>query len=466
MHRYLTASLTASLLLASPLQAAEEYRSGAEQQSALSLTVYNGGRALIREQRRLRLPADTDEIALMDVPQKILPQTVAIDGLKVREQNYDFDLLSPQTLLRKHVGSKLRIARRSSIDGETLEWKQGRLLAANGGVILRMDDGSIETLGNDSRYQIVYDELPANLRERPTLTLKLERPVSGEHSLKLTYLSGGLGWSSDYVLQLDRAGGKAGLVNWITIDNQSGISFDNARIQLLAGEVNTVPDQRVRRVEKAMLAMADSPAPARESIGGFHLYSLPWNTDLKQNQKKQLKLFARDDIPVQRLLRDRAWLGGYSSRPQQSKPDLLLRFDNREPALGLPLPAGIVRVYGQDSQGRAQFLGEDRIDHTAVNDPLELRLGKSFDVRVERRITEHQQISKKQYRITREIVINNGGDSTQQLALTDTLPSRDWTVLSASRQWVKRSPEEIGFDLTLAPKTRIRLEYRMELRQP
>ncbi len=461
--RTLIASLL--LLLAYDLLAAE-YRSGAEQQSRLSLTVYHAGRALVREQRKLDLPPGSTRVALMDVPQKILPQTLTIDGLSVREQNYDFDLLSPQTLLQKHVGRSVRIARRSRDSGETLEWKKARILAVNGGVILRMEDGSIETLDADSRYRIVYDEVPDNLRERPTLTLKLEQPAEGRKAVRLSYLTTGLGWSSDYVLELARDGRQASLVNWITIDNRSGIAFDQAEIQLLAGDLNLVNRPSPRRAEKVMMAMADSAEPARESIGGFHLYSLPWKTDLKQNQKKQLKLFGRQQIPVQRLLRDRAWLGGYSSRPGKTKPELLLRFANREPALGLPLPAGVVRVYGQDSKGNAQFLGEDRIGHTAVNDELELRLGKSFDVTVERRITDHRQISKKQYRITREIVINNGSENAQQLKLTDILPSRDWSVLSSTEQWIKRSPEELGFDLTLAPKTRKRIEYRMEIRQP
>ncbi len=465
MHTMKTAALLTSLLLSASLQAAE-YRSGAEQQQELSLTVYNAGRALVREQRRLELPSGTERIAVMDVPQKILPQTLAIDGLAVREQNYDFDLLSPQTLLQKHVGKRVRIARRAQDSGEILEWKKATVLAVNGGVILRMDDGSIESLGSGNRYQIVYDEVPDNLRDRPTLSLRLEQPQSGRKTARLTYLTTGLGWSSDYVLELPRGSDKASLVNWITIDNQSGIAYRNASIQLLAGDLNLVGRGSVRRVEKAMMVMADSAEPARESIGGFHLYSIPWKTDLQQNQKKQLRLFARSDIPVQRLLRDRAWLGGYSSQPQKSKPDLLLRFANREPALGLPLPAGVVRVYGQDSQGKAQFLGEDRIGHSAVNDDLELRLGKSFDVTVKRRITDHRQISKKQYRIIREIVINNGSESKQQLSLTDSLPSRDWTVLSSSRDWIKRSPQEIGYDLSLAPKSTTRIQYRMELRQP
>ena len=360
----------------------------------------------------------------------------------------------------------MRIARRSRDNGETLEWKKARILAVNGGVILRMEDGSIETLDAASRYRIVFDEVPDNLRERPTLSLKLEQPAKGRKTVRLSYLTTGLGWSSDYVLELARDGRQASLVNWITIDNRSGIAFDQAEIQLLAGDVNLVNRPSPRRAEKVMMAMADSAEPARESIGGFHLYSLPWKTDLKQNQKKQLKLFGRKNIPVQRLLRDRAWLGGYSSQTQKTKPDLLLRFANREPALGLPLPAGVVRVYGQDSKGNAQFLGEDRIDHTAVNEELELLLGKSFDVSVERRITDHRRISKKQYRITREIVINNGSENEQRLKLTDILPTRDWTVLSSSEQWLKRSPEEIGFDLTLAPKSRKRIEYRMEIRQP
>ncbi len=457
--------LLLSLLLIAGAAPAAEYRSGADQQSDLSLTVYNAGRALVREHRRLELPRGTDAVALMDVPQQILPQTVAIDGLAVREQNYDFDLLSPQTLLQKHVGKQVRIARRSRETGEVLEWKKGTLLAVNGGVILRMEDGRIETLDGNGRYQIVYDQVPANLRERPTLSLRLERPASGDKALKLTYLTGGLGWSSDYVLELSRDGGRASLINWITLDNRSGAAYRNARIQLLAGDVNTVRQGGLRRAEKAMMVMADSAEPAREAIGGFHLYSLPWKTDLQQNQKKQLKLFARSEIPVRRLLRDRAWLGGYSSQPQKSKPELLLRFDNREPALGLPLPAGILRVYGQDSRGQAQFLGEDRIGHTAINDALELKLGKSFDVSVERRSSDYQKISKTQYRVTRQIRVNNGGEQAQRLELFETLPSLDWHLLKASRKWTKSSPQELRFDLELQPKSQLLVEYRVEIRQ-
>jgi len=466
MNRLTIAAVLLSSLIGASAQATE-YRSGAEQRSSLSLTVYNGGRALVREQRRLPLASPTDRIALMDVPQRILPQTLSLQGLPVREQNYDFDLLTPQTLLQKHVGRRVRLARRSRDSGETLEWTRARVLAVNSGVILRLDDGRIETLPSDGTYRIVYEELPPNLRERPTLSLRLSEAVSGNRDIRLDYLTGGLGWSSDYVLRLSADGDSGRLVDWITVDNQSGAAYRNARLQLLAGDVNTVSTRNPpqRKVMAMAAEVMDAPVQ-RESIGGFHLYSLPYATDLKDKQKKQLQLFARDAVPLERFLVDRAWFGGYSSQPQKSKPELKLRLSNREPALGLPLPAGIVRVYGPDSQGRTQFLGEDRIGHTAVNDTVTLTLGRSFDVSVQRRSTDYRQISKKQQRITREILVNNGGEQQQSLKLYETLPGLDWQVLSANRKWSKASPQELLFDLNLPPKSQLRIEYQVEIRQP
>jgi hypothetical protein len=465
MPRFSISILSLSILALSHNLYAEEFKTTAHDQQAISLTIYNGGRALIRDTRKFNLPRPSHEIAFMDVSQNIMAQTVAIKGLDVQEQNYDFDLLSPQALVEKNIGKNVRIARRSSETGETLEWVEGKILSTNGGVILQMKGGSLESLKNNRSYHMVFDDIPDNLRTSPTLSLTLFEDIKGQQQVEMTYLSEGLSWQSDYVLQLDKSEKQASLDSWITLQNQSGISYNNAQLQLMAGDVNMqAPQPRVMMRAKAMMEMAPvMSGVSEESIQGYHLYTVPHKTTIKNNQSKQIKLFSASAIHISKKIEDKAWVDSNGLNKQESKPDQFLLFDNKKPALGIPLPKGTVRVYGKDGNGENQFLGEDRIDHTAVNDDLKIKLGKAFDISIVRQTTDHKQISKKQVRLTRKIKINNGSKQAQTINLTETLPGLNWRILKTSDDYQKEAPTQALFKMTVPAMSDKELSYEVEL---
>jgi hypothetical protein len=465
MPRISTSLLSLSILALSHNLFADEFKTTADDQQAINLTIYNGGRALIRDTREFSLPQPSHEIAFVDVAQGVMAQTVAIKGLDVQEQNYDFDLLSPQALVEKNIGKNVRIARRSSETGETLEWVEGKILSTNGGVILQMKDGSLESLANNASYHMVFDEIPQNLRSSPTLSLTLSDDIQGRQQVEMTYLSEGLRWQSDYVLQLDANERQASLDSWITLHNQSGISYRDAQLQLMAGDINMQAPQRpvMMRADVMMKMAPASSGVSEESIQGYHLYSVAHKTTIKNNQSKQIKLFSASAIQVSKRLEDRAWVDSNGLNKQQSKPDQFLLFDNKKPALGLPLPKGIVRVYGKDSKGENQFLGEDRIGHTAVNDDLKIRLGKAFDISIERQTTDHKQISKKQLRLTRKIHINNGSKQIQTIELTEIMPGNNWRILKTSDDYSKEAPTQALFKLSVPAMSEKVLEYQVEI---
>ncbi|MBC8212809.1 MAG: DUF4139 domain-containing protein, partial [Gammaproteobacteria bacterium] len=334
-----------------------ETRSTVSDQTDLFLTVYNAGRALVRDHRKLILSQPDQRIALMDVAEQIMPQTVSIDGLEVLEQNYDFDLLSPQSLINKNIGNRVRIARRSSTSGENLEWSEGKILSTQGGVILQMQDGSLEILNPDSRYHMVFDEIPANLRTTPTLSLLLSQPVTGTQQLELTYLTTGLSWQSDYVMQLNSDENSATLNSWITLNNQSGIAYHNAHLQLLAGDVNMQQPMRMEMMADAAMYQRKAISPvAEQALHGYHLYTIPQRTTIQNQQSKQIKLFASPAFAVSKKLLDQAYVDSHALNTQKSKPEQFLLFKNSAPELGLALPKGTLRVYARDDAGNSQFL--------------------------------------------------------------------------------------------------------------
>lgn len=464
--RFLLVALT--LFSLSHSSFANETKSTSADQRSLYMTVYNGGRALIRDERQFELNESMSNIAFMDVAEKIMPQTVAIKGLDVLEQNYDFDLLTPQALVEKNIGNTVRIARRSSDSGETLEWTEGKILSTNGGVVLKMKDGSLESLSGLSNYHMVFDEVPDNLRTSPTLSLLLKQPVKGKQQVEMTYLTTGLSWQSDYVLQLDKTETSASLISWITLRNQSGIGYHNAHLQLLAGDVNLQqPGHRdMARAEMMMASRQAIKDVSEQALHGYHLYTVPHQTTIKNKQSKQIKLFSASEIPVHKKLEDRAYVNAQGINIQKSKPDQLLKFNNAKPSLGLPLPKGTMRVYAKDDQGRQQFIGEDGIDHSALNDDIEIKLGKSFDITLQRKTTQFRKLSKKQHQINREIKINNGSEKTQVIKVSEIMPAQEWSIRHASHDYTQDTPTVADFEISLPAEKETIVTYEVVVTYP
>src|SRR5688572_6277320 len=388
----------------------------ADQQS-VAITIYNENLALVKDQRRVSFEAGLNRLALREVSGRMRPETASLrslthpGSLSLLEQNFDFDLLTPAKLLEKYVGRNVRIVRTHPTTGaESIE--TATVLAANAGVVLKIGD-RIET-GLPGR--IVYDSVPANLRDRPTLVSELQSTRAGSQTVELSYLSGGLNWKADYVAELNANDSALDLNGWVTLTNQSGTAYPNARLQLVAGDVNRVRDEmRLAAKSSGMRASeAASPAPqmAQEALFEYHLYTLQRPTTIAENQTKQVALLSSSGVPVAKELllqgSDYYYRSSVGNIGQKLKVGVFVQFENRESSrLGLPMPKGVVRVYKKDSAGNAQFIGEDRIDHTPKNEKLRLKLGDAFDVTADKKQTDFRARGSHIYESAYEIVLRN-----------------------------------------------------------
>ena len=380
------AAALASTALAQPVR---EVASGAAQREALALTVYNDDLALVRERRKVELPAGQSRLGLREVSAQMRPETAllrAVSGspVAVLEQNFDFDLLTPQKLLDKYVGREVTVLRPVPNSGEERR-ERATVLSTQNGTVLRFAD-RIET-GVPGR--LAFDSVPANLRERPTLSVLLEA-AGGSQALELSYLTGGLSWKADYVASLATDGKAMDLSGWVTLSNRSGAAYEDARLQLVAGTLNRAPVPAMLKPQAlAAPALRPRAEALEEALLDYHLYSFERPTSIADNQTKQLALLTASAIPVRReyLLAgaDYYYRERHGQIGQRLNPAVYVEFDNRGGQLGKPLPAGVIRVYSRDSRGDAQFVGEDRIGHSAKNETVRLRLGEAFDITADRR---------------------------------------------------------------------------------
>ncbi len=459
---------------------AAEIRSTLADQRNVAVTIYNESLALIKEQRAVRLPSGTVDLALRDVSGQIRPATASMRSLSagfdfaVIEQNFDFDLLTPMALLEKYVGRTVGIVRTHPTTGsETVE--RAEVLSAADGVVLKMGD-RIET-GIPGR--IVYDSVPENLRDRPTLVTTLDNSRAGEQNIELSYLTSGLSWSADYVAELDAKDEHVGLHGWVTLTNQSGTTYQNAKLQLVAGDVHHVRNDLGMIAAEAPMALAERSAKrkmedmAEESFADYHLYTLPRPTTIKNAQTKQVCMLGAEQVTVRKEL----VLNGYdyfyrSSVPRwsgQYKVASMLKFENREKdGLGKPLPKGTVRVYKRDSEGRAQFVGEDAIDHTPKNEKIELHLGDAFDVTAERKQTEWRKadaVGKYSWAAesSYQIIVKNAKTEPVTVTVREPIPG-DWQILRESIPHAQSDAHTAEWKVVIPAEGSTTLTYRALVR--
>lgn len=456
-----------------------EQRSELGDQVAVSLTIYNDDLALIRDRRRVELPAGRIELAFRDVSARIRPETALLRAAEgelpeVIEQNFDFDLLTPAALLQKYVGREVGLITRHPTTGEETE-ESAVVLAASDGVVLRVGD-RIETFQNgQAPGRLVYRDIPASLRDRPTLVLTLESAAAGARELELSYLSGGLGWKADYVGELAADETSMDLAGWVTLTNRSGTRYQDAQLQLVAGEVNQVEDAMDVPQYEAMAMRAAAPAPnmREESLFEYHLYSLSRPTTIADNQTKQVALLDAPDVRVAKELVVR----GDQSAFREPRGELAQNLDvtvyltaanDTASNLGLPLPAGIVRIYQRDKQGNAQFIGEDRIEHTPKNEQLRLELGRSFDVSAERRQTDFKKLSgsgpwQYQFESAYEIRIKNAKPQPESVIVQEFIPG-DWTILEENTVHEEGNASTAVWRLEVPGEGAVTLTYRVRVR--
>ncbi|MCF6290309.1 MAG: DUF4139 domain-containing protein [Desulfobacterales bacterium] len=446
-------------------------------QTGVSVTIYNDNLALIKDVRQLVLPQGTSSLAFREVSGQLRPETALMrsishpSALTVREQNFDFDLLTPQKLLEKYVGREVTLVRTNPTTGEET-MRRARVLSANNGVVLRIGE-HIET-GIPGR--LVFPDVPDNLRDRPTLVMTVDSRTGAEQTVELSYLTGGLGWQADYVAALARDETRLDINGWVTLTNTSGTSFPNARLQLMAGDVNQVRPEEMSRYEIMMLdkaAAAAAPAMAEESLFEYHLYTLPHPTTIRENQTKQVALLQAGGVVCDKeyLLQGQEYY--YQNRVPDSdsklKVGVYLQFRNRRADnLGLPLPKGIVRVYKEDGQGHIQFVGEDRIDHTPENETVRLKLGDAFDLTAERKQTEFRKLAGfTRYDHVLEsayaIKLKNAKKEAVVVKVLESLPG-DWTILSESHAHTRESAFQAAWQVPVPAKGEATLTYRVRVR--
>ncbi len=455
-----------------------EYRSTLQDQTEVAVTIYNDQLALVKDVRTIRLDSGFNKLAFREVSAQIRPETALLrslnysDGFRLIEQNFDFDLLTPQKLLEKYVGKKVKIVKTHPTTGKE-KLLDAIVLSVNNGVVLKIGD-RIET-GVPGR--IVFDEVPGNLRDRPTLVMELNSATSKAQQLQLSYLTGGLSWKADYVAELDESDQFIDLTGWVTLNNQSGATYKNAKLQLVAGDVNRVQDdfrEAKRRFE--MLAQKSVAAEAdmvEEALFEYHLYTLQRPTTIKENQTKQVSLLSATKIPVKKefLLKGQNYYyqSSYGSIGQKMKVGVFVELKNdKKSNLGLPLPKGIVRVYKNDKSGNAQFIGEDHIDHTPKNEEVKLKLGDAFDVTADKKQTQFKKahaIGKYNYAYTAsfQIDLKNAKDEDIEVVVQEPIPG-DWKMKQESHKHKKVAAGTAEWRIKIPAEGKTTLSYDVLIR--
>jgi len=378
-------------------------------QGDVAVTIYNDDRALVQDRRDLNLPTGRSRQEFPDVSARIRPETVTLsgDGLGIIEQNFDFDLLTPSALMQKAVGETVTLVRVNPATGaETRE--RARVLAANGGVVMQIGD-RIEVLRDDGLpTRVIFDRVPEQLRARPTLSITLETDRGGRQPVTLNYLTGGLGWSADYVALFDEPNGKMDVQGWITLTNQSGTPYMNARTLLVAGNVNSADRGRYGRESSPGMEQAGTETANRERLGGFYLYPLPERTTIADRQTKQVSFLEVHGAPAVRGYEFRnGWLAT-SDTPRSANS--MIRFSSAKGGgLGDALPAGTLRVYQRDARGNPQFVGEHRIGHTPMGSRLSLATGEAFDVKVKPVVEERTRVNSSRWKTRMRYTLTNAG---------------------------------------------------------
>lgn len=448
-----------------------------EDQVDLAVTVYNSNIALVRDVRQLALPSGIFDLRFMDIAATVNPATVHFRsltepaGLGVLEQNYQYDLLEPQKLLQKYVGREVTLVRARQDDGTT-RWEEVKatLLSYNNGPVWKIGNEIVTGMYSD---HIRFPELPENLHSRPTLIWMLENSGTRRHRVEASYLAGNLMWNSDYVLTVGRDDKGADLDGWVTLTNNSGTPFKNARLQLVAGDLHRIMNQYTANAKLAAGALREAADRAaqfgQESFSEYHLYSLGRRTSIRNNETKQISLLNGSGVPVEKVFvveGQQFYYHNYQhpGTPLKDQVKVYFKFKNdQKSGLGMPMPAGVVRVYQSDSKGGIQFVGEDRINHTPKDETLSLHIGNAFDVVCERKQTDYKRLSDRFFEMEFEITLRNHKESPITVEVNEPIGG-DWQMLESSHKWTKTAAWAAKFQVPVEKGGTSVLRYRIRAR--
>ncbi len=443
-------------------------------QADLSVTVYNSDIALVRDVRNLRLPDGTFDLQFMDIAATVNPATVHFRSLTrpgalgVLEQNYEYDLLEPEKLLRKYVGREVTLVRVRQDGGSTREEEvRARLLSYNNGPVWQIGKEIVTGLHAD---HIRFPELPGNLHSRPTLIWTLQNEGGATHRVEASYLAGKLAWNADYVLTVARDDRTADLDGWVTLTNGSGTAFNNARLQLVAGDLNRVRQVLERRMEDSAKAARAGAAPqmAQEAFSDYHLYTLGRRTTINNNETKQVSMLSGTAVPTLKryVVNGQSYYYRNAHFPGAAIKDVVqvfYQFENEQKGgLGMPMPAGTIRVYQADSKDGIHFVGEDRIGHTPKDETINIKIGNAFDVVCERKQTDFRKIATSVYELEYEITLRNHKTAAVRVEVNEPIGGT-WDMLRSSHKWTKTDAWASQFEVPVVPEGSAVLKYRVRV---
>jgi hypothetical protein len=421
---------------------------------ASAVTVYNGGRALVKDTRRFPMTAGTQAVRFDDVTSGIIPGSVHVNaaegGVHVREQNFEYDLVSTDKLLQRYLGEPIRVTTESG------EVHAGVLLSGARDVILETEAGGVTVLRLDQIRDVTFPELPEGLASKPSLLWSMEAEQAGDQELTVTYLTGGFGWQADYIVRLGDDDDSVDLAGWVSVTNDSEATFHDAHLKLVAGDVNMVPIPDASCADEMDASKArrsaeyEAAGPQQREFFDYHLYEMPRPVTLRSHETKQVEFLSASEIPAEvtyRLEYDGHWYGTTVTRHPSVNVELV---NGVEQNLGVPLPMGVVRVYKQDVDGAAELVGESRIEHTPTDERVELRVGDAFDIVGEWRRTRQREISWSTYDVSYEAVVRNHKDTDVTVELLQhPYAWGDWSVRKASHTSERQDNNTLTFDVAV-----------------
>lgn len=484
-----------ALIAGASLALAQERPAGPKP-SRVALTVYNQNFAVVKEAREIDLKQGINPVVISDVAKLLDPTTVhfksltAPDAVAVREQNYQYDLITPATLLNKSVGKRITL-RRTLPNGQKEEVKgtivtpveqvvaqtgesDGRPIQTYGGLVVRLDDGSL--LLNPTG-EIQLHEMPEGLIPIPQLAWTVDVARAGRHAAEVSYMTQGISWKADYVVVLANDDKSADLTGWVTLDNQSGATYANASLQLIAGDVRRIEQARkaLPGIAGAERLAAAAPQFKEESFFEYHLYTLDGQTTVRDKEQKQMTLLSATGAPaVKKFVYDGRrghWSvhnpeyrpgEGYDTSAQK-KVNVVMELANKKPGLGVPLPKGRMRLYKADARGSLQFIGEDEIDHTPKDETLRLYVGDSFDVVGEHKRTNFRRIGEKEVEETFEISLRNHREEATPVSIIEHAWA-DWRITQKSHDFKKLDARTFEFAVTVPKDGAVTVTYTVRTR--
>ncbi|GJM44557.1 MAG: DUF4139 domain-containing protein [Gemmatimonadota bacterium] len=419
--------------------------------SEMHVTVYNNDLALVREVRQVEVPKGLSEYSFTGVPARIDATSVRLSGgkgLTVLEQNYRYDLVSRQKLLERYLDQTARIITKHD------KVHEGILKTAAGSLVLETPDGVV-LVNDDEIADITLPRIPDGLITRPTLVWAMDNSGATRRDLEVQYLTNGMAWHTEYVGAVDADDKRMRLSGWVSIENNSGATFENAHLKVVAGDVNRAPDPRPDMLFARTAEMSKSAGFQERTFFEYHLYDLERPTTIADREIKQIQLIEDREVPVEKI---------YVYEPTRGTQDVQvkLRFENtEEKGLGIPLPAGKLRVYREDKGGALEFAGEDRLDHTPRDEEVTVYLGNAFDLVGERQEMESRRVTDRVFERKVQIKLRNRKESGSVSIVVREHPGGNWTILESTHPGDRLNARDLEFTVPVKAGEEVVMTYRV-----